>query len=83
MSSSNFSPKQKMAILLETSNIFVTDEYLVAQGNINHIGKIVESLVVEFEQASFEEYLSGSESPTTALQYRLVALRFKFLHTTK
>lgn len=39
------------------TNVFMTDEYLVAQGNINLIGKKVESLIVEFDQAAFEEYL--------------------------
>ena len=43
---------------------FVTDEQVVAQGDVLYKGKMVESLVVEFDQAKYEEFLSsGSRSP--------------------
>ena len=43
---------------------FVTDEQVVAQGDVLYKGKTVESLVVEFDQAKYEEFLSsGSKSP--------------------
>ena len=43
---------------------FSTDEQVVAQGDVNFVGKMVESLVFEFEQAKYEEFLSsGSKSP--------------------
>ena len=46
---------------------FVTDEQIVAQDDVLRKGKLVESLVVEFDQAKFEEFLSsGSKSPKNA-----------------
>ena len=41
-------------------NTFVTDEQVVAQGDVLFKGKIVESLVVEFDQAKYEEFLSSA-----------------------
>ena len=35
---------------------FVTDEQIVAQGDVLYKGKMVESLVVEFDQAKYEEF---------------------------
>lgn len=43
----------------------MTDEYLVAQGDTNCIERAVKYLIVELDQASFEEYIS-SESETSA-----------------
>jgi len=44
--------------------IFSTDEQVVAQCDITFMGKTVESLVVEFDQAKYEKFLSsGSKSP--------------------
>ena len=60
-----------MATLLGTT--FVTDEQLVAQGDVLYKGKMVESLVVEFDQVKYEEFLSsGSKSPK-ARAYRRVS----------
>ena len=60
-----------MATPLGTS--FVTDEQIVAQGDVLYKGKTVESLVVEFDQAKYEEFLSsGSKSPK-ARAYRRVS----------
>ena len=43
---------------------FSTDEQVVAQGDVICMGKTVESLVVKFDQAKYEEFLSsGSKSP--------------------
>ena len=43
---------------------FVTDEQIVAQDDVLYKGKMVESLVIEFDQAKYEEFLSsGSKSP--------------------
>ena len=43
---------------------FSTDEKVVAQGDITFMRKMVESLVMEFNQAKYEEFLSsGSKSP--------------------
>jgi len=45
----------------------------VAQGDITYMGKTVESPVVEFDQAKYEEFLSsGSKSPK-AQQYHKVS----------
>jgi len=49
---------------------YSTDKQVVAQGDVNFKGKTVESLVVEFDQAKYEEFLSsGSKSPKAARQY--------------
>ena len=59
-----------MATPLGTS--FVTDEQIVAQGDVLRKGKMVESLVVEFDQAKYEEFLSsGSKSPRTRVCRRV------------
>ena len=49
--------KQEMATPLGTT--FVTDEQIVAQDDVLREGKMVESLVVEFDQAKYEEFLSS------------------------
>ena len=52
---------------------FSTDEQVVAQGDVTCIGKTVESLVVEFDQAKYEAFLSsGSRSPKARV-YRKVS----------
>ena len=49
---------------------FSTDEQVVAQENVNFMGKTVKSLVVEFDQAKYEEFLSsGSKSPRVVREY--------------
>ena len=51
---------------------FVTDEQIVAQGDILYKGKMVESLVVEFDPAKYEEFLSsGSKNPKTRVCRRV------------
>ena len=59
---------------------FSTDEQVVAQDDITYIGKMVESLIVEFDQAKYEEFLSsGSKSPergSTAGSPRAPVLQF-------
>ena len=45
----------------------------MAQGDVTYMGKMVESLVVEFDQAKYEEFLpSGSKSPRER-QYQKVS----------
>ena len=52
---------------------FSTDERVVAQADVTYMGKTVESLIVEFDQAKYEEFLSsGSKSPK-ARAYRRVS----------
>ena len=52
---------------------FSADEQGVAQGDVTYMGKTIELLVVEFDQAKYEEFLSsGSKSPR-ARQYRKVS----------
>ena len=52
---------------------FFTDEQVVAQDDVIYMGKTVESLVVEFDQAKYKEFLSsGSKSPK-AHAYRRVS----------
>ena len=44
--------------------VFSTDEKVVAQADLKFIGSTVKSLIVEFDQEKFEEFLSsGSISP--------------------
>ena len=52
---------------------FSTDEQVVAQGDVTYMGKIVKSLVVEFDQAKYEELLSSSSKSPRARQYRKVS----------
>ena len=49
-----------MATQLGTS--FFTDEKAVAQADVQLLEKMVESLVVEFDQEKFEEFLSSSSA---------------------
>jgi len=42
---------------------FSTDEQVVVQGNVNFVRKMVESLVVEFYQAKYEESLLWLQEP--------------------
>jgi len=54
-------------------NTFSTDKQVVAQGDVTYMGKVIESLVMEFDQAKYEEFISsGSKSPR-ARQYRKVS----------
>ena len=56
---------------------FSTDEQVVAQGDVTCMGKVVESLVVKFDQVKYEEFLSsGSKSPRV-WQYRKVSLEIR------
>ena len=53
---------------------FLTDEQVAVQGDVNFMRKTVESLVVQFDQAKYEEFLSsGSKSPRVAQQYHRVS----------
>jgi len=53
--------KQEMATLLGTT--FSTDEQVMVQGSIIYMGKTIKSLLVAFDQAKYEEFLSsGSKS---------------------
>ena len=38
---------------------FSTDEQVVAQGDVTYMRKMVELLVVEFDQAKYEKFLSS------------------------
>ena len=61
-----------MATSLGTT--FSTSEQVVAQGDVTYMRKMVESVVREFDQANYEEFLSfGSKSPR-ARWYRKVSL---------
>ena len=52
---------------------FSTDEQVVAQGDVTYMRKMIESLVIEFDQAKYEEFLSsGSKSPRVR-RYRKVS----------
>ena len=57
-----------MATTLGTA--FSTDKNVVVQADVQLLGKMVESLVVEFDQGKFDEFLSlGSASPKVMRQY--------------
>jgi len=55
-----------MATLLGT--VFSTDENMVVQADVNFIGRTIESLVVEFDQAKYEEYLSSGSKSLKAMR---------------
>jgi len=58
---------------------FSTDKQVVAQGDVTFMEKTVKSLVVEFDQAKYEEFLSsGSKSPRVARQYHKVSSEIRF-----
>jgi len=58
---------------------FLTDEQVVAQGDINFMRKTVESLMVEFDQAKCEDLLSSSsKSSKIARQYPRVSSEIRF-----
>lgn len=50
--------------------LFIFDELLVAQNNVRSVGKTIESLVIEFDHASFEVHFLGYESPKIEQLYR-------------
>ena len=57
---------------------FSIDEQVMAQDDVSFMRKMVESLVVKFDQANYEEFLSsGSESPRVARQYRRVSSKIR------
>ena len=54
--------------------IYYTDEEMVAQSDTELLGSMVESLVVEFDQESYEKFLSaGSVSPKETQRFRKVS----------
>jgi len=48
---------------------FSTDKQIVAQGDVISMGRTVESLIVEFNQAKYEEFLSSSSKNPKARLY--------------
>ena len=64
-----------MATLL--GNTFSTDEQVVAQGDITCMGRMVESLIVEFDQAKYEKFHSSASKSPRARQYRKVSLEIR------
>ena len=53
---------------------FSTDENAVAQTDVQLLNKMVESLIVEFDQGKIEEFLSSSfASPKVMWHYRKVS----------
>ena len=55
-----------MATPLGTS--FSTDENVMAQADVRLLGKTVESLVIEFDQEKFEEFLSSGSASRKAMR---------------
>ena len=53
----DFSDQQKMATPL--GNTFSTDEKAVAQADLKLLDSNIESLIVEFNQEKFEQFLSS------------------------
>ena len=56
-----------MATPLGTS--FFTDENVVMQVDVQLLGKMVQSLVIEFDQGKFEEFLSSSSANSKAMRH--------------
>jgi len=57
---------------------FSTDEQVVAQGDVTCLRKMVKSLVIEFDQAKYEKFLSFSFKSPRAQQYRKVSSEIYF-----
>ena len=55
--------------------IFSTDENMVAQAHVNFIGTTIKSLVVEFDQVKYEEYLSSSSKSLKAMRNTAIGVR--------
>lgn len=49
-----FSITKKLATSLGTNNIFTSEDCMMAQGDIKMIRKVDDTLIVEFDQASYE-----------------------------
>ena len=60
-----------MTTLLGTT--FSTDEQVMVQGDVTFMGRTVESLVVKFIQAKYEEILSSESKSPRERQYRKVS----------
>jgi hypothetical protein len=55
-------------------DVILSDEMIVAQSDTIAPGTEVESLVIEFDEAKYEEFVSsGGMSPTSARKYRKVS----------
>jgi len=66
----------EMATPLGTT--FSTDEQVVTQGDVTFMGRKVESLVLKFDQAKYEGFLSsGSKSLRVARQYRRISSKVR------
>ena len=52
---------------------FSINEQVVAQVDITYMGKMVESLIVEFDQVKYEEFLSSCSKNPRTRQYRKVS----------
>ena len=67
-----FQVEKKMETPLGIS--FSTDENVMTQADVWLLGKTLESLVIEFDQGKFKEFLSsGYASPKAMRQYRKVS----------
>lgn len=65
----------KLVTPLRINNVFTTENCLVAQGDIMMIGKFVYTIIVEFYQAVYEEYLSShSKNPSPSCTFREIKL---------
>lgn len=62
-----------MATTVGANKIFTSDEVLLEQSDMKNIGTMVESLLIEFDQAAFEHHLSRSKLLTAARLYRRVS----------
>lgn len=64
-----------MATLLWKNNIFTIEDYLVAHGDVKMIGKVINTHVVEFNQAAYDEYHSSRlRSPSPSCTFRRIKL---------
>lgn len=68
--------KKKMVTPLGTiGNIIVFDDMPMAHDDPKSVGKTVETLVVEFDQVAFEEYISsGSNTPAANRPLKMVRI---------
>lgn len=64
-----------MATTMGGCKLFVFEELVVAQGDVKDVGKKVESLFIEFDQAAYEVYLSDPGSPKATRDYHKILAR--------
>lgn len=65
--------KTSDATTMEAGKFFVSEELIVAQGDVKDVNKNIESLIIEFNQGACKAYLSGPGSPKATRGYHKIS----------